>query len=71
MKYFSHFITVNEYTENAYLMSAIIKGNRKKYIWSLFTKNMKPIDYPCLGLHLTRADIELKIQQNRNHIWRW
>lgn len=48
-------------------MSAIIKGNRKKYIWSLFTKNMKPIDYPCLGLHLTRADIDLK-KSNKTEI---
>lgn len=31
---------------NGEKMSAVIKGNRKKYIWSLFTKNTRPLNYP-------------------------
>lgn len=50
---------------NGEKMSAVIKGNRKKYIWSLFTKNTRPLNYPrkkekgVSRSHLTRADIQL------------
>lgn len=40
------------------------RESEKKYIWSLFTKNTKPLNYPHkrekgFRTHLTRADIQL------------
>lgn len=46
------------------------RESEKKYIWSLFTKNTKPLNYPHkrekgFRAHLTRADIRLLTLKNK------
>jgi len=46
------------------------RESEKKYIWSLFTKNTKPLNYPHkrekrVRAHLTRADIRLLTLRNK------